>query len=135
MLTLGIWSCGKDDSDDMHGHDEFEYHAHIHAPNEEDKHMNDTLSIQVQFESHAGMTVHHVNVSISNKSSGEVVYSQPTDAHVHATEGQFVFMDTVVLSESNGFLPHSDWVLTAKVWGHEEGGAEVSGSIEFHVHP
>ncbi|MFT5168360.1 MAG: hypothetical protein ACI8P3_003603, partial [Saprospiraceae bacterium] len=32
-------------------------------------------------------------------------------------------------------MEDTDWILEAKVWGHEGGVGEVMESIEFHVHP
>ena len=128
-----VWvAC--DNSDNAHS-DEFEYHADIHAPDASNKHLDDTIHIEVEFESHTGMIVHHVNVKIFNKVSGTVVFSKPADAHVHASSGQYVFEDDFILSTAHGIDAHSDYVLEAKVWGHDEGISEVNESIEFHVEP
>ena len=47
----------------------YEYHAHIHSPDAADKHIGDTLAIEVEFESHTGEPVHHINVRIFNKAT------------------------------------------------------------------
>ncbi|MCB0693943.1 MAG: hypothetical protein H6568_06655 [Lewinellaceae bacterium] len=122
--------CKKDSTDPTH-----EYHAHIHSPNTDAKHVDDVLDIEVEFEDHAGGTVHHIQVRIYNKSTLVEVYRMPTDAHVHATSGSYTFEDTFDLSVANGITGHSDWVLEAKVWGETDGEAEEIETVEFHVHP
>lgn len=129
-----IFSGCSDDEGDEH-HDDFEYHAHIHAPNSDDRHMEDMMHIEVLFESHSGMPVHHINVRIYNKSTEEEIYNKPDMAHVHETSGEYEFHDHLALTEANGFSAHSDWVLEAKVWGHEAGEGEEISTVEFHVHP
>lgn len=131
-LVLVIASCGDDDKPDVI---DFDYHAHINQPTTDDKHVNDALSIVVNFESHAGETVHHVNVRIYNKEDGTEVYNAPTDAHVHNEEGEFEYTDTFMLTNDNGVEAHSDWIMEAKVWGDGEGIGEVIEMVEFHVHP
>lgn len=135
IITLTFSACEKKDDDMEHEHTEFDYHAHIVAPNTDDKHVDDTLIIDVLFESHAGETVHHINIRIYNKDTGAEIYNEPGDAHIHETSGQYEYQDTFPLSETNGVMAHSDWVLEAKVWGHEAGEGEVTETVEFHVHP
>ena len=137
VLALGLTftSCNKDDDDDDHGHSDFEYHAHINSPNSDNKHLGDTIDIQVNFEDHNGGTVHHINVRILNKDTEEVIYSKPDVAHVHDESGAYLFEDKFVLSMDNGVSAHTDWILEAKVWGHEAGEGEEISTIEFHVHP
>jgi hypothetical protein len=130
MVAITFWIACKDEDDPV---DIYEYHAHIHSPGTDDKHLGDTLRIDVEFESHTGEPVHHINVRIVNLSTQAEVYNQPAEAHVHATSGVYVFEDEVVLSVANGF-GEGDWVLEATVWGHEEGIEEVSESVQFHVH-
>lgn len=131
-LVFVIASCDKDDDNPV---TEYDYHAHIHSPNADDKHVGDTIHIHVNFESHAGETVHHVNVRIYNKSDNTEVYNKPDAAHVHETSGSFDLHDDFVLSNANGINEHTDWILEAKVWGHEAGEGEVIETVEFHVHP
>lgn len=130
---ISILSCKKQEDDSMAT--KYDYHAHITSPNTDDKHLDDNIHIRVNFESHTGETVHHVNVRIYNKATSAEVYNQPTDAHVHETSGEYVFEDDFVLSEANGISAHTDWILEARVWGHEANEEEVQEQIEFHVHP
>lgn len=127
-----ITSCGDDDSDHM---DDPQYSITFNSPNTDDKHVNDSIHIHVDFISGNDQTVHHVNVRIYNKDTGEEVYNGPGDAHVHGESGKHEHHDDFVLSEANGVDAHTDWIMEAKVWGHEAGVAEVLDSIEFHVHP
>ena len=129
-------SCSKDDDDDHHhGGGDFNYHAHIHAPNTDDKHVGDTLMIDVTFEEHSGLTVHHVNIRVINKATGAEIYNAPAKGHVHEESGTYQYTDTFILSNANGVEGHTDWILEAKVWGDGEGVGEVQESVEFHVHP
>lgn len=111
----------------------YEYHAHIHSPDTTDRHIGDTLAIEVEFESHTGEPVHHINVRIFNKSTNAEVYNKPDEAHVHDTSGAYTFEDLFVLSAANG-LTAGDWILEAKVWGESDGQEEISEQVEFHVH-
>ena len=131
--ALFLSACDNND-DDMH-QDEFEYHAHIHSPSADTKHVGDTIHIEIEFESHTGMTVHHVQVRIYNKSDLTEVYRKPEDAHVHESDGEYTFTDDFVLSEANGVSAHTDWVFEARVWGHDVGVGEEVETVEFHVHP
>jgi hypothetical protein len=128
--SIAFLSCDKDDDPMV---DEFEYHAHVHAPNSSAKPLGDTLEIEIEFESHTGMTIHHINVRIYDKTSGTQLYSKPADAHVHESDGEYTFEDTFILSTLNGVVPNVDLVLEAKVWGHDEGVSEVAEKVEFHV--
>ena len=133
LFTISMFiACGDDDSQDI----QFDYHVHIHAPNTDDKHVNDDMEIDIEFESHSGETVHHVKVIIYKKDDNtNIVYSGPSEAHVHEESGKYTFEDNLTLSEANGFSEHTDWVLEAKVWGHEAGVEEMVETVEFHVHP
>jgi len=135
LIVVAAVSC-KDD-DDHHDDDPtgFDYHAHIMSPNAQDKHVGDTIHIHVEFEDHNGGTVHHVSVEIRNADTDSVIYSQPSDAHVHASTGEYEWHDDFVLSNANGVEEHTDWILEAKVWSHNKGDDEVSSQIAFHVHP
>jgi hypothetical protein len=134
LSVLFVVSCEKEDMhDDDHGTN-YEYHAHIISPTTDAKHLNDTISIKVDFESHTGETVHHINVKIFNKLDSAIVYDMPTEAHVHSS-GSYSHEDNLILSDRNGFSGHSDWIMEARVWGHEAGEEEVLERIEFHVHP
>ncbi len=125
-------SCKDDESDDPI---DFDYHAHIHLPNTDDKQIGDLLEIEVDFESHTGETVHHIKVRIYNKVDNTEIYNKPSDAHIHEEDGDYTFSDTFELSNANGVEADTDWVLEAKVWGHEAGVAEDISTVEFHVNP
>lgn len=136
LFTLGVLvfaSCDKDD--DPVDEKVFDYHVHIHSPNLDDKHVNDTIQINVEFESMKIQPVHHINIRIYNKSDNTEVYNKPDVAHIHETDGRFEYQHDFVLSNANGVMEHTDWVLEAKVWGDSPGLEEESASVEFHVHP
>lgn len=132
-FSILITSCGDDDN--AMEEVDYQYHAHIHTPNTDDKKVGDDLDIDIEFESHSGEAVHHVNVRIYNKADSTEIYNQPDVAHVHETDGLFEFEDTFTLSNANGVVAHTDWILEAKVWGHEGRDGEVTETVEFHVHP
>jgi len=140
LATVVMFSaCNKDD-DTGHNHSgdsdtDFEYHATIMSPSTDDKNVGDAIHIHVDFSSHASETIHHVNVRIYNKSTGLEIYNAPETAHIHETSGEYGYHDDFVLSNENNVEAHSDWILEAKVWGHEAGVGEVIEMVEFHVHP
>ncbi len=128
-------SCNDDEGTITEEPTDFDYHAHIMSPNADTKNVGDNIHIHVNFESHTGEVVHHVQVTIYSKSDNTVIYTGLSDAHVHAMNGSYEFHDDFVLSDAVGVTGHSDWVLEAKVWGHEAGMAEEIETVEFHVHP
>ena len=149
FLNFTIISCNKDepaddpmvedDYMDQHDHGDgshtsLEYHAHINSPSGGMKHLGETLAIKVSFESHAGETVHHIQVRIYEKDGGKEVYNKPDEPHIMATEGSYTFEDNVTLSTENGFAATTDYVLEAKVWGHENEDGLVSETVEFNIH-
>ncbi len=130
MVLFLASACNKDDDDS--NTNAIEYHIHIDDPNSDDKHVGDVLPINITFEEHDGNTVHHVKIRIYNADDNtNVVYNKPDDAHVHETDGQFEYTDNFTLNVD----PHTDWVLEAKVWGHEDGVSEMVKTVPFHVHP
>lgn len=131
-----ITSCDREE-DHEHNNEtsEFDYRISINSPSTEEKNLGDTIHLHVDFISDKNATVHHANVRIFSKSSGVEVYNAPGEAHVHEQSGVFSWHDDFELTEANGILEHSDWILEAKVWGHSSGMEEVVESIEFHVHP
>lgn len=134
LFILGILalSCNEDEPTPSIS---FEYSASINSPSIDDKHVGEAIHIHVDFKSLTGQTVHHVKVRIYNKETAEEIYNQPNVAHIHETSGTFEFHDDFMLDSSNGVEGHTDWILEAKVWGHEEGVEEVKSQIEFHVQP
>ncbi len=123
-------ACDKeDDTQDMDLLPQ--YRVHILSPDASDKHVGDTLQIEIEIEEATGMTIHHANVRIYNPQDGTEIFNQPQQAHVHATSGYYRLTDEVVLDVA----PHTDWLLVARAWGHEAGVAEVADTLAFHVHP
>lgn len=122
-------ACGNDDDQDMNLLPQ--YRIHILSPDASDKHVGDTLQLEIEFEEAAGMTIHHINVRIYSPHDDTELFNQPQQAHVHATEGRYRLADEVVLNVA----PHTDWLLIARAWGHEAGVAEVADTLSFHVHP
>jgi len=132
-FSLFTTSCNNDDETPMTI--DYDYHAHVHTPNADNKHVGDAIEIDIAFESHTGEAVHHVNVRIYNKEDNTEIYNKPDVAHIHEIDGKFEFEDTFMLSNANGVTEHTDWVLEAKVWGETAGEGEVIETVEFHVHP
>ncbi len=127
---LSFFACKDDDEPTSI----YEYHVHIHEPTTAAKQLGDTLDIEVEFESHTGEPVHHINVRIYNKSTLVEVYNLPVEPHVHDVTGAHTYTDQFVLSTANG-LSEGDWVLEGKVWGHEDGLEETTEKVEFHINP
>lgn len=129
ICTFLMVSCS-----DKHDDSVYEYHAHIESPaNNATKKINDTLQITVDFESHTGQTVHHINIQIKNKSNSTVLFNEPLSAHVHETDGMYTFQQNLILSVANGFTANSSYTLTAKVWGEQDGEEEEVETIEFKI--
>ncbi|MFT7450800.1 MAG: hypothetical protein ACI9VN_001521, partial [Patescibacteria group bacterium] len=112
-------SCDKDD--DSQDDTTLDYTITINNPTVDDKKVNDTVPLEVVFKSETGGTVHHVNVRVYNIVSDVEAYNGPADAHVMETGGTYTFSHDLVLSADNNVEAHSDWILEAKVWGHEAG--------------
>ena len=129
-------ACSDDDDQKEEDTIVFDYQAHIHSPNTDAKHLNDSIHFHIEFESHKAETIHHINIKVYNKADNSIViYNEPQTAHLHETDGAYEYHDDFVLSEANGVTEHSDWILEAKVWGPEAGVEEEIKTIEFHVHP
>lgn len=137
LLFAGVFitACDKDENHDHEETADFDYRIDINSPSVEAKQLGDSMHIHVDFVSELDAIVHHANVRIFSKTTGVEVYNAPGEAHVHEESGTFSWHDDFNLTEANGILGHSDWILEAKVWGHSEGLEEVVKSIEFHVHP
>jgi len=134
LLLCGLTvftSCDKDDDEDGHTDDVPEYSIMIMQPTEEDKMAGDSIHIHVEFTEASNKTIHHAKVRIYNKEDNTEVYSGPSEAHVHEESGSYGYHDDFKLDVDG----HTDWILEAKVWGHEAGAAEVIQTAEFHVHP
>ena len=133
ISLIAFIACSHDDDDDGQAI-VYDYHAHIQHPESTDYQLGDTLEIEVEFESHTGQPVHHINIQIYNKADHTVVYNEPAEAHVHDISGEYKYEDEFILSAANG-LTEGDWVLEATVWGEEEGSEEISEQVEFHLNP
>ena len=126
-------SCDNDD-DGTQMHTDFDYHVHINAPTDASTtHIGATLNVDISFESHTGETVHNISVQIKKKEDDTVVFSH--EEHAHAESGMHNYVADIMMDADNNMEPHTDYVLEAKVWGHEAGVQEASATAEFHVHP
>ena len=113
----------------------YEYHVNIHQPSATAYQQGETLDIEVEFESHTGEPVHHINVRIYNKATNVEVYNLPIEPHIHDLSGAYTYTDQFVLSAANG-LSEGDWILQGKVWGHDDDHAESTTELyEFHINP
>ncbi len=113
-----------------------QYSISIMSPTTADKKVNDDVHIHVNFDETEMMTIHHVNVQIYQKGNEDnVIFNGPSEAHVHNEEGHFELHHDIKLDSITGVEGHTDWIVKAKVWGHEDSAAEVIEEIEFHVHP
>ena len=132
-LLLGLFSftsCKDDDGP----HSAYDYGVHIHSPNTDDKHVGDSLHIEIEFHEHDAGIVHHANVKLYNKATGNVIFSGPNPAHVH-TEDTYTFKHSLILDAANQVEGHTDWILVGSVWGENDGESIQKDSIEFHLHP
>lgn len=129
-INFLLFACSDDDNKLI-----YDYHAHIEQPTKTSYQLNDSFNILINFESHTGETVHHINVRIFNKNTGAEVYNKPTNEHVDDPSGSYEFTDSFLLNSANGFSANSNWVLEAKVWGHEDGVEEEISKFEFSIKP
>ena len=133
LVILFAGSCKEDEP--IPQETDFAYQIMIETPTTDDKHVDDFMQIKAIFESQTGQTVHHVNIRIVSLDGNTEIYNKPNEAHVHATNGSFTFEDDFELSNANGVMEHTDWVLEAMVWGEIDGLDEVIQKVQFHVHP
>ena len=125
ISILTFTSCGTDEA----VIEEFSYEISIVQPNTDEVSVGDSMHIHVNFDEVDGKTVHHINVTIKSASDGTVIYSKPDEEHVHSEGGHYEHHDDFLLNVDS----NTDWILEAKVWGHEDGIAEVIKNIQFHV--
>ena len=127
LFGLFMFNACKDDDDT--GTQEPDYHAHIHSPAANSSiAAGETLNIEIDFEDHNGGTVHHINVRIFNKSTGTEIFNGPSTAHVHKGSPYTFEHQHALTGVATG-----TYILEAKVWGHDDGVAEVTESVEFTV--
>ncbi len=136
VLFLGLFgflqSCHDHDDHDHNDVGTSEYSIDIKSPNSFGKKVGDTLTFEIDFKEANSLTVHHINVLIYNAVDSLIVYSKPDEAHIHVSGGVFTYSDKFVLTTE---FKDTDWILQAKVWGHEDGIAEIVEKVEFHVNP
>ncbi len=133
FCSIIFTSCNKDDETSQAI--DYEYHVHIHSPSNSVMHLSETMEIEIEFESHNGESVHHINVRIFDKTNNVEVYNKPQDAHVNEEKGVLEFKDEFVLSEANNVFANTVLLLEAKVWGAQDGEGEELESLEFEVLP
>ena len=127
LFSLFLLSCDKD-GDDNHTDGLPEYMITILSPTTDNLISGESFDIHVNFDEVSLLTVHHVNVQITNE-TGEVIYNMPTTAHVHADSGHHEHQDTFTPNVPAG----STLTLTAKVWGHATGISELTDSKTYTV--
>jgi len=130
--TLFI-ACDKNDDGTEEMHTDFDYQAQIQNPTDGDIYtMGDAMTLEVDFESQTNEIVHNISVTISKADGAEVFQMHD---HVHETSGKYTLNLDVNLSDTEGYEAHTDYILEAKVWGHDDGIGEVIETVGFHVHP
>lgn len=126
ILGLFMFSACKDDDEMTH---ETEYHIHFMEPaNNASLAVGDMLHLHIEFSEHNGGTVHHINVRAYNKATGAELFNTPAEAHVHGTSPYSFEYEYLLDGTATG-----TYVIEAKVWGHDDGVAEVMESREFTV--
>ena len=113
--------------------DYFEYTIDVTSPNARDKSLDDEMSINIDFKSSTGKTVHYIEILIFSKLDSTVIYDQPSDNHIDDESGAYKFADTFTLSVANGVSIDTDWILEARVWGTNPGEEDVVKSLGFHI--
>jgi len=132
-------SCG-----DNHSHEgsDFDYNIDIISPVivadaeiglADDMTVGQTLAVKINFSSQTNQKVHNVAVKI-HKVGEETTLAYNFERHVHA-DGIYLHEANIALTSENNIDAHTDWILEAKVWGHDQGSEEVTQKIGFHVHP
>ena len=129
LLAIGFFVAGCDKDDDGDTMTPPDYTVQIMQPSADDKAVGESIHIHVNFDEAEQTTIHHVRVTITNKADGTVLYTGPSAAHVHEETGHHEHHDDVTLNVDAG----TEWILEAKVWGHEAGLAEVAETVEFKV--
>ena len=130
LLSVFMISCGDDEEVEM---TDFSYHAHIVSPDTADKHIGDQINLQVEFESHTGETIHNIQVRIYN-AADESIEMFKMHQHAHTTESVEI-SEVIDLIAENNVEAHTDWIVEAKIWAMDAGVAEVTETLQFHVHP
>ncbi len=134
--AVTITACDKDGDGHDHEDETTEYSIQIMSPSADDKKVDDMIHLHINFDEANSGTIHHVNVKIyEDGNTDNVIYDGPSEAHVHEESGHFEHHADFMLNADNGVEGHTNWILEAKVWGHEAGKHEVMMTRGFHVHP
>ncbi len=125
----------KKDTENNHNHtNSAVYHIHKYSPMLSAQRFGTTDQIKIDFESHDGSAVHHVNVSMYRKSDDSLLFSEPSNAHVMEKSGKYHYSKTIHFIADEGFEPHTDYKLVSKVWGHTANENIVTDTFQFHIH-
>jgi len=101
LLFAGVFitACDRDeDHDHSEEISEFDYRIEINSPSTDPKFVDDSIHLHIDFISDKNETIHHTNVKIFDKSTGEEIYNAPEEAHVHETSGMYSWHDDFVLT-------------------------------------
>jgi len=128
-LSFLTFSCSDNDGDEHNHEEETTYTVAIMSPAAVEQAAGESVHIHVNFDEINEGTIHHINVKITNETTGEVIYDKPEIAHIHESSGHYEWHDDFILDVDND----SNLLLSAKVWGHEAGVAEVIEDISFDV--
>ncbi len=112
---------------------DYQYHAHIYRPLPTVKYLGDSLHIDVEFESHAGLPVHHISVRIMGEADGEIIYDEPHLKEVNGSDLSFRFQDTILLDPSNGIRKDSKYILEASVWGESDSAGLETEQVQLSI--
>ncbi len=123
LLLFTIYSCNDIEPT---GNELPIYSISIHSPSLDSLPFNESFLIHIDFDEENELTIHHINVQITTE-SGDVLYNEPSVAHIHEDSGHYEYHDDFVPNVP----PGTQLKLSAKVWGHKEGIAEVMESKMF----
>lgn len=127
IFPLLIISCSDKEGEDHTHEEETAYSISIMSPTTDDQVAGESIHVHVNFDEENEGTIHHINVQIINETSGEIIYNEPQIPHVHVSSGHYEWHDDFTLDVAED----SNLMITAKVWGHEEGVAETIESLTF----
>ena len=130
LAAICLFALGCKDDEVPEG--VYEYHAHIRQPGTTPKQLNDTMHIEIDFESHTGQPIHHIRIGILNIQTLHEAYIAPADFNINDPDGDYRFEDDVVLSAANGFHAGT-WTLEAKVWGPGDDEELETETVTFTI--
>ncbi len=130
FIAFLIISCSDNNGEEDHNtEEETTYSITIMSPTSDDQIAGESIELHINFDEENNGSIHHINVQITNETTGEVIYNKPEIPHVHVPTGHYEWHDDFTLDVEEG----TNLVLTAKVWGHEDGLAETTENISFEV--